>query len=150
MDRQLGCKMNIYGNMDNSMFPCNSTSEFDAWKNISSKFQRADSNTIYEQTGCLPSCQRNEYLITGREIKKKSTFQNMLLQLVRRGTSLDLKFRIMDGSYKEEEQYVIYDFNSFIGNVGGFLGLLLGYSVLSIYDDLESLLGRIKRISLPK
>jgi hypothetical protein len=31
---------------------------------------------------------------------------------------------------------VIYSFESLIGDVGGSLGLLLGASILSIYDDL--------------
>ena len=30
-------------------------------------------------------------------------------------------------------QYVVYDHNSFIADVGGFLGLLLGHSIFSVY-----------------
>ena len=33
-----------------------------------------------------------------------------------------------------KEDYVIYDANSLIADVGGYLGLLLGYSALSIYQ----------------
>ena len=62
---------------------------------------------------------------------------------------LELKFRIIKASYREEKQYIIYDFNSFFGDVGGILGLLLGYSVLSLYGDIARVLGRFKR-SLPK
>ena len=57
---------------------------------------------------------------------------------------LHLEFKITTGSYKEEEQYTIYDFNSFIGDAGGILGLLLGCSVLSLYNELAYLLGRFK------
>ena len=139
IEKQLGCKMNIYGHSGNDMLPCNSSLEFNAWRNISIMFEKAESNTIYKQTGCLPSCQRNEYALTGKEFRKNSVFTMFSTE-----TKLHLAFRIMDSSYKEEEQYVIYDFTSFIGDVGGFLGLLLGYSALSIYDALESLLRRFK------
>ena len=40
----------------------------------------------------------------------------------------------------EEEQYVIYDGNSFLADVGGFLGLVLGSSMLNIYDEVVGLL----------
>ena len=33
-------------------------------------------------------------------------------------------------------QYVIYDFDSFMADWGGYMGLVLGYSLLAIYDDL--------------
>ena len=117
--------------------PCSSSSEFNAWRNYSIILEQAESNFIFKLTGCLPSCHRNEYTLTGSE------FKTMKLSLWVK-QKLELAFRIRKSSYKEEEQYVIYDFNSFIGDVGGFLGLLLGYSALSIYDELISMLRRFK------
>jgi hypothetical protein len=35
------------------------------------------------------------------------------------------------------EQYIIYDSDSFIADVGGFLGLLLGHSAFSIWMSME-------------
>ena len=144
IEKQLGCKMNIYGHSGNDMLPCNSSLEFNAWRNISIMFEKAESNAIYKQTGCLTTCQRNEYALVGTQFKKANIFSTSLFSFINRGTKLHLIFRIMEGSYKEEEQYLIYELNSFIGDVGGFLGLLLGYSALSIYDALESLLKRFK------
>ena len=60
---------------------------------------------------------------------------------------LELKFRIISSSHKEEDQYIIYDFNSFFGDVGGFLGLLLGYSILSLYGDMAGLFDRFNLCS---
>ena len=51
--------------------------------------------------------------------------------------------------YEEKEQYIIYDCNSFVADVGGFLGLLLGCSALSLYNELDNVLGNLK-FSLPK
>ena len=47
---------------------------------------------------------------------------------------------------KSSFQYVVYDHNSFIADVGGFLGLLLGHSILSVYATTYDLIeGWIKK-----
>ena len=43
-------------------------------------------------------------------------------------------FVVPTGRYEVREQYVVYDSDSFIADVGGFLGLLLGHSMLSLYQ----------------
>ena len=51
--------------------------------------------------------------------------------------------------HEVREHYYIYDSNSFIADVGGFLGLLMGHSLFGIYCSLEetlfSRLGRLTR-----
>ena len=54
-----------------------------------------------------------------------------------------LTLRITDKSYEERKQYIIYDTDSFIADVGGYMGLLLGYSIMSLYNEIESLLKRL-------
>ena len=51
----------------------------------------------------------------------------------------------MENVVNVRKQYVIYDFNSFIADVGGFMGLLLGFSLLSIYDEIEGLIKKLKK-----
>ncbi len=43
------------------------------------------------------------------------------------------------------EQYVVYDFVSLIGEVGGYLGLLLGISMLSLYDYGIEFMAKMKK-----
>ena len=64
------------------------------------------------------------------------------IQRSQAGTKEDihLRIKIMDRSYTEIEQYIIYDTGSFFADVGGFMGLLLGASLLSLYSELEALL----------
>ena len=38
-----------------------------------------------------------------------------------------------DSSYTLREEYVVYDSDSFMADIGGFFGLLLGQSMLGIY-----------------
>jgi hypothetical protein len=42
---------------------------------------------------------------------------------------------IMTGRYEQKDQYVVYDTNSLIADIGGYLGQLLGHSVLSMYNN---------------
>ena len=45
-------------------------------------------------------------------------------------------FKIPNGRYLEYEQYYIYESEDFIADIGGFLGLLLGHSLLSLYTSI--------------
>ena len=62
--------------------------------------------------------------------------------------TLHLYMYYVNRSYDEKEQYVIYDINSLIADVGGFMGLLLGFSIQSMVEMIEvrwkSLTGRQK------
>ena len=51
--------------------------------------------------------------------------------------SLHLYIYYVNNSYDEKEQYVIYDLSSFIADVGGFMGLLLGFSIHSMVEMIE-------------
>ena len=147
-EEQLGCSINMNGGGSTGMAPCTSKEGYNAMRNMTKILDEAESNTIYSLTGCLASCQRDDYQQIDSSFKVLERAQSTILGGLFGQTKkdkiieLELKFRITRSSYEEEEQYVIYDFNSFIGDVGGFLGLLLGYSVLSLYGDMVGILGR--------
>ena len=145
IEDEIGCSINIKGGRTTAdMPPCTLRSEKIALKNITRKLQEASANKIYEMTGCLASCQRNEYAKIDGNLLQKYCYP------YDGPYDLHLEFKITQGSYKEEEQYIIYDFNSFIGESGGILGLLLGCSFLSLYNELGYLLGRFKPSALFK
>ena len=131
-DEQVGCNTRIHGRNANQKASCNSTSQLYALVNISNKLVDADANTIYKITGCLSSCEKFEY----------HRIDSNLVSSRKGPHYTKLDFNIMDATYQEMEQYVLYDFDSFIADVGGFMGLLLGFSALSIYNGLETLLNR--------
>ena len=144
IEEKLGCSMKIHGGGISSQMPlCKSKSDLDALKNLTTKLQDATANKIYEVTGCMASCERNEYAKVDGHFMKKFSFGGPY--------DLLLKFIIYEGSYKEEEQYTIYDFNSFIGGVGGILGLcnllamvLVGCGVMNVHSQLADMLGGLK------
>ena len=51
-----------------------------------------------------------------------------------------INMRISDLSFEERVQYIIYDMDCIIADVGGYMGLLLGYNILSLYTEIEALL----------
>jgi hypothetical protein len=85
-----------------------------------------EENEIYETTGCLSSCVKSEYKMQAlSEITTKVKYSPNLFKI---------KMVFKTGRYNEKKQFLIYDFNSLTADIGGFLGLLLGYSLLSIYN----------------
>ena len=90
--------------------------------------QRFSEEEISETTGCLPPCTRSEYVLTtGPKVaasKRLTDARNFTYAFV-------LVFGT--GRYELKEQFRVYDGDSFVADVGGYMGLLLGHSVVSIY-----------------
>lgn len=136
VESELGCSPNIQG----SQYPigvfCSTEKQLQDLTNITRIFQEADENEIYELTGCLSACEKDIYRITADPIKKE-------FKGVGSGCEYHVGFKIMDRSHEELEQYIIYDTDSFFADVGGYMGLLLGTSFISIYKGLEDLLKKL-------
>ena len=127
---QIGCRVNIHGSRSfGNGSECNSMEQLDKFVNISEKLEEADDTSVYEMTGCLSSCEKDKFDITyGVESTlKDASYCRALVSL-----------QIDDKAFIEEEQYYVYDFDSFFADVGGYMGLLLGSSVLSMYDVVGS------------
>ena len=163
-EEELGCSINIHGGGGAGLAPCSTNEGFNAMRNMTKILDEAESNTIYSLTGCLSSCQRDDYqdvessfmvLNKTQETRTKRSLSflgglgGLMGSILNKNEEieLELKFRIISSSHKEEDQYIIYDFNSFFGDVGGFLGLLLGYSILSLYGDMAGLFDRFNLCS---
>ena len=57
---------------------------------------------------------------------------------------IELTWQYGQGDYVEEKEYLTYDHNDFVADFGGYLGLLLGHSVLTCYDWVVLLLERLR------
>ena len=104
----------------------------------------ADDNDIYNMTDCLSSCykstfelelsQQNENnLEDSRDsaLLLSTTFPLRRYELRKQVGENVLEF--CKSTYLIFTQYLVYDWNSFIADVGGYLGLLLGQSCLGMY-----------------
>ena len=89
------------------------------------EFDRLSEVDLVNRTGCLPNCDRYETAI--ESTTDPSTWSGPKSQTIK------LVFEFEDGSYDVREEYIVYDTSNFIADVGGYLGLLMGHSILSIY-----------------
>ena len=134
IEKEIGCNPNVYGSQYSKGPPCTTRSQLKDFVNLSYKLERSNDNDVYVLTGCLPSCERDAYDMIA---------EPMTCKYDGNPDELSLQLRITDRTYEEKEQYVIYDIDSFIADVGGYMGLLLGYSIMSLYNEIEALLKRL-------
>ena len=97
-----------------------------------------DENGIHSLTGCLASCNKDEFQaeLSEMQVEEEDTWGGWGVTDKR---SLKVFVHFLNGRYEEKEQYIIYDSNSMIADIGGYMGLLLGYSLLSIYEIAEQM-----------
>lgn len=141
INREVGCNTNIIGTQYLKGLPCKTKSQLTALANISRVLEQADGNRVYDMTGCLSPCEKNKYQLSLGPLKTEMA--NQWLNDI--PDELHLQFVILDSSYGEEEQYIIYDVESFIADIGGYMGLLLGSSLFSLYIALEASMKRFFR-----
>ena len=82
---------------------------------------------IYQTTGCMPSCKR-------QQIRLDTEQETTRYEINPDDSKFQLRLQFRDGTYNLNEEYLVYDYNNFIADIGGYLGLLLGHSILSVYS----------------
>ena len=104
---------------------CENYGQFKIRSNMSTRIEKMDENQIYDEMGCLPLCEKMSYEMShprSNGITPRLTENTILLH-----------FLFEHGRYSVKEKYYIYDTNSLIADIGGYMGLLLGQSVLGLY-----------------
>ena len=106
---------------------------FDIYENISWKKSKQE----LTEFGCMiPNCQQDSWEVTGRNDYDNSMWgvlnTTSLVLIFQRGKCLSIV-----------KEVLTYSGANFIADFGGYLGLLLGASLLSIYDSALSIFDRI-------
>ena len=144
VEEELGCNPRIHGSRPSSPSRlCNSYSQLKHLVRISRELSKMDANGMYKTTGCMPSCERDTYKVSADLAEVRGS-------LARGQKYVKLYLYFKDGLFEEREQYLLYDWDSFIADVGGFLGLLLGWSMYSLYQEMAAIVGRMKNKIMPK
>ena len=79
----------------------------------------------------IVSCQRYEYsTIKLGETEIPNSDQDSSMTIL-------VQLYLPSAMYDERKQYLIYDITNFTADFGGYLGLLLGSSLLSLYDTVK-------------
>ena len=104
----------------------------------------ADEETIFEVTGCMPCCTRDELsakLVFTGVIDDKNEYSRFYIE--DEANYIVMQLYYPNNKITVKEEYYVYDASNIIADFGGFLGLLLGYSILGFYDSSAILLKRL-------
>ena len=126
VEKETGCRTMMYKS-DMNISTCSTPEQIALLVRRTTLIRQLDSNGILAVTGCLATCEWNEFRHNVR-IERWTEKKEM-----KNGKYVDFAISTK-GRYEEMEEYLIYDFNSFIADVGGYLGLLLGQSLYGIYQ----------------
>ena len=98
------------------------------------KLVRADLDQIVKKTGCLSPCSYMEYVLTGEEVYAYENVSNNKEEL-----TLKLDYASTQLTIKEE--ILVYPIESFLAEIGGSLGMFLGFSLFMLWDLFEYAFG---------
>ena len=124
IEEQHGCQTTLI--KTNKTLPFCDVEQIYSVDSLTIKISNMDATAVYTLTGCLPPCEYNEFFLNEGPLKDGGVIDDR--------KELVLEVVVPNGQYEDREQYVVYDTDSFIADVGGFLGLLLGHSMLSLYQ----------------
>ena len=122
-----------WGKQNDSRHPdCHTFAQKEFLSNATYRIEAMGEREVYKATGCSPSCTRREFTTT----KLMDTEQNITYWSNR--SIAKVVFYYSSSKYKTKEQYLVFTAGDFIANVGGYLGLLLGHSAISLYDGIKT------------
>ena len=134
IEREIGCNPNILGSQHSERPLCSTKAQLLQLEKLYIILSGSADNDVYDMTGCLSSCEKDIYSIVAepqRELKRDRP---------RKCEEFYLLLRITDRSFENRKQYIIYDTDSFVADVGGYMGLLLGCSIMSLFNEIDLLL----------
>ena len=132
----MGCQL-PWNNESTTLPICKEPKHYNAFIKIHNEVTRKKEAKIAQITGCLPSCRRNEYAM--------KLINRIELPLVDGHRQMSGLFYYPTGRYIEKSYYYAYTIGDFFADIGGYMGLFLGYSALSCYDALKYLYYRATR-----
>ena len=126
IENMMGCQLPWHNDMTN-MPKCTDNARYQAFLGAYDEIVSLDGFSIAKKTGCLPSCIRNEFTMN---VLSRMSYPD-------EGAQYNSYFYYPGGRYHQKVFYYTYDFTSYIADIGGLVGLFLGFSMLSIYDEIK-------------
>ena len=107
-----------------------------------------ETDDITQTANCMPSCRRVEYSV--KLFNKLPGLDPEVYQYLgvdnQFKNALQLDFFFGKDRFSKREQYYAYDMQNLVADFGGYLGLLLGYSLLALYDSMAHLLTKLSNM----
>ena len=128
IENEIGCQ--LPWNKGKTQLPrCIEKEQYQSFLDTSERISRLSGFSIANKTGCLPSCKIHEYTMA---------VQDFFPVEFSGAATFDGYFFFPGGQYWEKVYHYNYDFTSYIADVGGLVGLFLGFSMLGCYDGLKN------------
>ena len=108
-----------------------------AYFNLLIKLRQVQTSEIVKMSGCYPKCKIVQYSYETKTIEAKWT-NNWTSQVFLQPKSSLVEYKI---------EHYSFDYNDLISNIGGFLGLFLGWSFLTIIGAISFIICKIIKIS---
>ncbi len=83
------------------------------------------------KSGCLPPCRRDEFDM----LVRRADNPILMSGVGQNGSALGLTLRSTNTNV--ETDVILYGLDNMVGDIGGFMGMFLGISLVSIYQVLE-------------
>ncbi len=119
---------------------CTTKAQYSNWTSLMRLVRELDETGIYRLTGCMGACDVIQYRLTKpsqMEVRKPN---------VNGTTMLRMRFLTPTAHHKIHDQYYVFGADSLFADIGGYLGLLLGHSVFSIFCTLSDLAAYVKKL----
>ena len=129
IQNDIGCTL-PWSNHSSEYPECTASGQYNRFLQTYQEIARLTERSIAERTGCRPSCQRNEFT---------ANIVNRAERPSKPAGFFTCNFFYASGRYVEKTYYYVYDWVHLLADVGGYMGLLLGFSLLSMYDGIMSL-----------
>ena len=122
-----------YEKVEEGLPLCSHPEEFDQWETTFSKYY-TNPHSIEKEAKCSPTCRRFAY----------STKLYQQARLTQLSDSVKLSFFYNQYEVPVREHVWAYDWVNLVSDFGGWLGILLGYSILGFYNTFLLFLGNVK------
>ena len=123
IEKKLACEL-PWHNESTTLQKCETPEQYNEFIKMYNDLSGKHEAKIAEITGCLPTCQRGEF-----EMKRLNR-----IRVADGLRQISGYFYYPTRRYTEKYHFYDYTFGDFLADVGGYVGLLLGYSALTCYD----------------
>ena len=142
IENRMGCQL-PWHNKSTTLPRCIDFEQYQEFLNSYYHISNLNEASIAKETGCLPSCKRVEF--------KLKVVNQMLIPVMSGQIRLfGAMFYYPSGAYKKRSYYYTYELSDYIADIGGYMGLLLGCSLLSFYDWLKNMCKKILKLIMKK
>ena len=132
LSQKIGCRLpwDRWSQQDRKV--CKSENEFEQFEQIYRELYNAESDGIENMTDCKTPCTYNEFkfLFSSPEIMTSPPFASLH------------GFSVASRKTQMEEEVLLYPFTSFVAEFGGALGLFLGFSFMTILQEIRGCFGK--------